>query len=167
MENKFFDIAPVCEYGRSPIQVEAIEEYELFESFNENSSIIKNNTVKAIKGRKWTDIIAFESSHHFLISDNLKTTLEENNVTGINFFPVNIKLKPKKKYYGFYLTHIAGPLLNKKEASWGLEPRKFDESTWNGSDFFTLEGSLSTFITKRVKDILEKEKFTNLEIEPF
>ena len=79
---------------------------------------------------------------------------------------MKIKLKPKKKYFGFYLTHTAGPLLNKKEASWGLAPKQFDESTWDGSDIFNLEGTLVTIITERVKKILEKGKFTNLEIEP-
>ena len=33
MKNQFFRINPICEYGRSPIRVEAIEEYELFENF--------------------------------------------------------------------------------------------------------------------------------------
>tara|TARA_B100000427_G_C15105151_1_gene418987 strand:- start:55 stop:558 length:504 start_codon:yes stop_codon:yes gene_type:complete len=166
MKNQFFRINPICEYGRSPIRVEAIEEYELFENFHKNSSIIKNNKLRAVKGMKWNDVIKFESSSHFIISKKLKETLEQNQITGIEFFPVEIKLRPRKKYFGFYLTHIAGPILNSEDASFGIAPIEFDENKWNGSDIFTLEETLLTLISKKTKEVIEEGKFTNLEIRP-
>lgn len=166
MKHNFFEISPFCEYGRSPVEVKPIVDYSALENFNENSPILKNNIFKAVKGRKWNDLIEFETSQHFLISERLKITIEEHKLTGIQFFPIKIKLKPNKKYFGFHLTHTAGPIINKKEASFGFEPIEFDESTWDGSDFFTLEGTLLTVISQRAKEILEKGKYSNLEIEP-
>jgi hypothetical protein len=41
----------------------------------------------------------------------------------------------------------------------------FDTKTWDGSDIFNLDETGIIACTKKVKDILTKHKFTNVEIE--
>ncbi len=38
-----------------------------------------------------------------------------------------------------------------------------DLDTWDGSDIFLLKGTAYAFLTKRVKEIMEKSKLTNIE----
>ncbi len=40
----------------------------------------------------------------------------------------------------------------------------FEIHSWDGSDIFTPENSLFVFITKRVKEIIENNKISNIEI---
>ena len=35
---------------------------------------------------------------------------------------------------------------------------------WDGSDFFTPEGTYETFVTKKAADVLKKNKITNLKL---
>src|SRR3989304_5749304 len=36
---------------------------------------------------------------------------------------------------------------------------------WDGSDFFTPEGTYATFVSKKAADVLKKNKITNLNLE--
>ena len=165
MKNTFYSIDPESGYGRSPIRVKPEIEIDYFELFNQSSEIIKRNNFNAVKGKKWNDILPFYESLHFLVSEKFKNVIETYNLTGIEFFPVNINLKPEKKYFGFILKHTAGPILDKEKAMFEFGPTKFDEETWNGSDFFTLEGTKVIAISEKAKEVLENENIINLEID--
>lgn len=39
----------------------------------------------------------------------------------------------------------------------------FEESSWDGSDFFSPQGSFQIFVTERVKRLMEENKISNLE----
>ena len=166
METTFFRLTTRISYGRSPIQVDPIEEIDSLKMLDLNTKLLSNSIFKVNKGKKWLDFIPYESSGNFLISKNVKDILTSNNVQGISFFPTNIEVYPEKEYFGIIIISLAGPILNlEKLNNYEEEEIKFDLETWNGTDFFTLQKTLIFAITKKVKNILEKEKFTNIEIE--
>ena len=111
-----------------------------------------------------------------LISDKMKTILEENKLTGWKTFP--IKLYDKKEneilgYHGFSVTGHCGPIDDRKaeivdrqmiptgpvfKAYKGMHIG-LDE--WDGSDFFIPDGSLFFIITTKAANVLKKDKTLN------
>lgn len=72
--------------------------------------------------------------------------------------------KPKDKLYGLQITGRCGKLIEPKEKGFYIG-YKFDKDTWDGSDFFCPEGTALIFCTERAKNILVKNKITNIEFE--
>ncbi|WP_408040217.1 hypothetical protein [Tenacibaculum amylolyticum] len=166
MKETFFRISDKNSYGRSSIQVDPIKEIDSLTMLNEDTILLKENSFKVNKGTKWLDVIPYESSMNFLISKRLKTALVNENVSGVVFFPTTIINHPEKEYYGLIINSLAGPILNlEKLNNYEDEHIDFDFSTWKKTDFFTLTDTLIFGITERIKSLLEKGKYSNIEIE--
>ncbi|MGH2613024.1 MAG: hypothetical protein ACRDFB_08270 [Rhabdochlamydiaceae bacterium] len=135
-------------------------------------------TFKQAYGKKLTDILDTGWPCLYLISDRMKSILEENGLSGWQTF--SIKLYDKKEneisgYQGFSLTGCCGPTVYKKSTIFEkkLVPTgpvcKFYKGifidSWDGSDFFTPKGTYHTLITKKAADILKKSKLTNVRLE--
>jgi len=131
-------------------------------------------------GSKLLDIIDTGMSSLCLISENLKTLLEKERFIGWKPFEAIVIDKNDEKvegYYGLSITGKSGSIdYNKSEiVEKQLAPKApitrflkglyIDMEKWDGSDFFTTEGSLSIYCTKRVVDVLKKHKITNVEFE--
>jgi hypothetical protein len=131
-------------------------------------------------GHKLTDILDTGYTSLCLISDRLKILLEENGFTGWKCFPIRLFDKKKNEvlgYHGFSITGRCGPIdrtkstiIEKQRAS-GWPMRKFYKGlyigldTWDNTDFFIPKGSAWPIITKKVADVLKKNKITNLCME--
>lgn len=162
----FYQLQSKISYGRSPVKIEAFIEYDTLENISLNSPLIENNKFKYIKGTKWFDFLPFNNSFDFAVSKNVKDTLEENNITGLSFFPILIENHEDKHYFCFAVTSIAGKILNlEKLNDYEDDYTEFDINTWDGSDIFNLNETGIFVCTKRVKDILTKKKFTNVEFK--
>ena len=128
-------------------------------------------------GHKLTDILDTGYPPLYLISDRMKTILEENDLTGWKCFPVRVFDKKKKEvlgYHGFSIVGRCGPIDHKKATiiekrllpEWPL--RKYHKGLyvgldkWDGTDFFIPENSAWPIITKRTADLLKKNKITNI-----
>ena len=100
----------------------------------------------------------------------------DNNITGWKGIPTVIHKHEDLKYYILTVTGRCGPLDRSKtqivdstklihgqtvKANQGLF---FPEDSWDGSDMFVSEYVNFTFVTEKVKTILEKNKVTNVEI---
>ncbi len=135
-------------------------------------------TFKQDYGKKFTDILDTGWPCLYLISDKMKSILEENCLTGWQTFP--IKLYDKKGneisgYHGFSLTGRCGPTTYKKSTIFEkrLVPTgpicKFYKGvfidSWDGSDFFTPKGTYHTLISKKAEKVLKENKLTNIRIE--
>ena len=135
-------------------------------------------TFKQEYGNKLYDILDTGFAGFFLISEKMRKTLEENNLTGWKVFP--IKLYDKKGneitgYHGFSATGHSGPTSYEKSEI--IEKRRVPHGplckfykgvnidNWDGTDFFTPDGTYQTFITKKTADILKKNKITNVYLE--
>ena len=129
-------------------------------------------------GKRFSDLLDTGHSNLYLISDRMKTVLEENNLTGWQTYP--IKLYDKKGneifgYHGFSVVGHCGPkryekskIIEKQFIPKGPVVKYykgvfFDD--WDGSDFFTPEESFMIFITKKSADVLKKNKITNFWLE--
>jgi hypothetical protein len=162
----FYKLDSKISYGRSPIKIEAIIEYDTLKNITKESPLVKENTFNVVSGTKWFDFLPFNNSFDYAISEKVKNTLEANGITGIWYFPIIIENYPDKIYYCFAITSIAGKILNLKRLNnFEDDYIDFDTKTWDGSDIFNLDETGIIACTKKVKDILTKHKFTNVEIE--
>lgn len=168
MNPKFYIIDAKISYGRSPIKIQPQVEYESFEHLSEKSILVENNKFKVASGKKWFDVIQFNDSFMFAISERLKSILETNNITGWNCFPVEIENYPEQKYYAFFVTEVVGKLTNLKALNnYETKIHEFDLNTWNGTDFFTNKDTLNNVCVEKVKLLFEENKITNIDIKEF
>lgn len=129
-------------------------------------------------GNKLYDILDTGCAGFFLISERMRKILEENNLTGWIVFPIKLYDKKGKEitgYHGFSVIGHSGPTSYEKSEI--IEKRKVANGplckyykgvivdNWDGSDFFTPEGTYETFITKKAAEILTKFKITNVYLE--
>ncbi len=166
MTQEFYKFDAKISYGRSPVTIEADIEFDTLAHIDKSSELLKKNSFKVIKGKKWLDILPFNNSTHFAISDRLKKIIDDNILTGLMTFPISIVGHKEKNYYGLIITSSAGAIQNlEKLNNYEEENIKFDFETWDGSDFFTLKDTLIFACTKEVAELLTKHKLTNLEVE--
>ena len=135
-------------------------------------------TFKQDEGKNLTDILNTGWPSLHLISDRLKNILESNKLTGWKTFPIILFDKKGNEipgYHGFSFIGKCGPL--SYENSKIIEKRyvpngplcKFYKGLsidkWDGSDFFTPEGTYHTFISKKAADALRENKISNMMLE--
>lgn len=129
-------------------------------------------------GTKLCDILDTGSAGFFLISERMKEILENNQLTGWKTFPIQLYDKKGNKitnYHGFSVVGRSGPTNYKNSEIIELQMvtngplckyyKGVSFDSWDGSDFFTPEGSYQTFITKKAADILKNNKVTNMRLE--
>lgn len=109
------------------------------------------------------DILSFDDGVNMVISEKLYQLLNDNNITGWQTYPVNIK-DVTETYYGFQITGRSGKLIEPKEPGFYKEV-KFDIATWDGSDFFSPERTHLRFMTPKLKKLLEDNNVTNIDID--
>lgn len=103
--------------------------------------------------------------------------MRREGVTGFDSLPATITMKDKEihdyrclivKGRAYNIDYDRGEIIDKgpmvpggisKIVKKGLY---FDESTWDGSDFFLLDKTLHLIVTEKVKDIVEKMNLTNI-----
>ncbi len=137
-------------------------------------------TFKQEDGNKLRDILDTGYPSLYLISERMKQLLEEHQLTGWKVFPILLYDKKGKEiagYHGFSITGHSGPISYKKSEI--IEFRRVPHGSlcryykgisidnWDGSDFFTPKGTYQTCITRKVADILKKNKISNLHLENF
>ena len=135
----------------------------------------KEITFSASLGKKFFDFVLVSPGLN-LISEKVYKLLMDNNITGWKGIPTIIHKHEDLKYYILTVTGRFGPLDRSKtqivdstkliynqtvKANQGLF---FAEDNGGGSDMFVAEEVNHTFVTEKVKTILEKNKVTNVEI---
>lgn len=146
------------------IRIKAGIEYDTLKLIAEESPLIKSNQFTVAAGSKWFDLVQFEDSMNFAISEKMKEALTQNHISGWDCFPIVIERAPQK-YFGFQTLGGAGPILNLEALNnYETDVTEFDLSTWDGSDIFSLEETLLHACTPKVKQVLEKAEISNLEM---
>ncbi|MEH0154762.1 hypothetical protein V6R21_11525 [Limibacter armeniacum] len=133
----------------------------MYKTLFEQSKILDETPLKVIKGYIEYDIVEiYGVGSHFLISNRVLEILRRNEIKGYSILePLCDELKGS--YYWFIVNGKAGPIINNIDNSKKLE---FDINTWDGSDFFNLDGTLLNVCTDKVAEILENENISNIEI---
>jgi hypothetical protein len=148
--------------AKNEILIEPTIEYDDRELFYGRLTIEEPFETKVGEGKKLYDIAHFEDPFNFSISEKVHRLLKDAAATGWKIYEISIK-GIDKKYFGFLVTGKCGPL--KRPATAGfVQGVEFEIETWDGSDFFCAEGTLGVMCTERIKDILIKNKITNLKL---
>ena len=110
-----------------------------------------------------------------LISDRMKSCLEENSISGLSSFPVRIFDKKGNEitgYHGFSITGKGGKIIElnhpEEDQSYYSNPKYnlWDVRSWDGSDFFRIKPSL-VGVTPKVKNVLTENKIESPVFTPF
>jgi hypothetical protein len=131
-------------------------------------------------GKKLEDVLDTGWVNLYLISDRMKTVLEENALTGWKIFVVQVmdrKGREIQGYHGLSITGRCGKIdygkseIIKKRLVPDTPLSKYyrglhvglDE--WDDSDFFLPEKYFGTIITSRAVEVLKKNKITNIRFD--
>ena len=132
------------------------------------------------EGRQKPGQVIWPSILGLVVRDDVIAVLEKQGFTGWSTYPVELRGKdgsPIDGYNGIAVTGRCGPIDDEqcipywREYPAGLfaEWRGlfFDPMSWDGSDFFTPEGSLHPWIlmAKKVEVALRKARISNLHVE--
>lgn len=148
---------------RSGIEIESLKHYDIYTDI---PTIAKNNNIfKIYKGKKFFDLIPLCDPWNYAISEKFKTLLEENNITGWTYHPIEIE-NTDLKYYLLEITGRAGMISQKDEDGDRIYGTiEVENSTWDGSDIFHIGDTKIKVCNNMVKEIIEKAKLTNIEFE--
>lgn len=125
----------------------------------------KNETLKLKKSQGYYEnhVIRLEDPCNILISEELKEELSRNNVTGWMTYDITVS-DLKRKYFGFLVTGSSGPIIPPFKSGF-MQRFLFDTDTWDLSDIFHPIGSFGTIITEKAKQVFDRFKIKNIEIE--
>jgi hypothetical protein len=131
-------------------------------------------------GKKLCDILDTGDVSLFLISDKMLNILKENNFSGWKTYPIRLYDRKNNEIYGYNGFSVIGKceattkykrdsLFEKRLVPNGplstyYKGLYIDFTKWDGSDFFIPKGSLRIVITQNVRDIILKNKLTNINI---
>lgn len=135
---------------------------------------------KHYSGTKLYDVLDTGWASLYLISDRLKATLQKTSLTGWKTYPVKVLDKNSNEisgYNGFSIIGRSGSIdytkseIIEKRRSPNAPLRKFYKGLhfglekWDKSDFFLPEKNYGPIVTERAAEILNKNKFTNIELK--
>jgi hypothetical protein len=130
-------------------------------------------------GKKVYDVVGSGYALFDLFSSKITNTLAECKITGWKTYPCELYGWDGKKIEGysiFSVTGRCGPIDWSKSEKFVKDPYVpggraapmqkgvyFGLDTWDGSDIFTAEGGTAyTFVNQKVRDLLFKNKITNI-----
>jgi hypothetical protein len=114
------------------------------------------------EGKKLYDIVGFQDTSNFAISEGLYALLKEHNISGWKCYEISIN-GVDAKYYGLQVVGKCGKLQQPKEAGF-YKGFKFDYGSWDKSDLFSPDETVLLFCTKKVRDLFKKNRITNVEL---
>jgi hypothetical protein len=132
------------------------------------------------EGRTPHDLVGTTYATLVLVSNRFQDVLREHQVSGWTTFPISLHVEGSDLagYQGFAVTGRCGPIddsLSEQvllpppvpggRSRRGLRGICFAPESWDGSDIFTPDGMASSFVVRRVKDLLEEAAVTNVAFQ--
>lgn len=150
---------------RSQVILKSKEKYDMFKIYPELIFIKENNIFSVDDGKIFFDFIGDQGPLEF-VSERFKSIIEENNISGLEFFPIIIE-DIDLKYFGFVEKKQFNSLCEYDEDGDFIHGTlKVDLSSWDReTDIFSIKDSGATVCTARIKEIIEKAKITNIVFE--
>lgn len=112
-----------------------------------------------LKGRKKVDVM-YVSGVLYAINKKVISVIESAKLTGAKSFPLRIP-KCKDSFFGLSVHGKAS-----KPKVKAIAKPSFDLQSWDGNDFFTVDGTQLTIVTSRVYDAFEKAGVTGVYFMP-
>ncbi len=157
-----------------------LDDYKLFRGeiqIHLNNKLVFYNNY----GKKTYDIISSGFAGLYLFSDKIINILIDNKINGWKNYPCLLydrNLNEIKGYSIFAVTGRCGSIDYNKSEKIIIQPYSssgkpvdaikglfFEKETWDNSDIFTPLNTKYTFITSKVKEILENNKVSNIKFE--
>lgn len=162
MDKEFYRFRP--EDKKGCVRIRANVSYDTLTIIDEDTPLKRVSEFKVVKGKKWFDLIQFEDSLNFAISERLKNILQAHKFTGWKCFPIEIE-QAIQNYFVFQNVGKAGPILNLDALNnYETDITEFDLNTWDRSDIFNLKETILNACVPSVKHVIEQNKITNIEI---
>lgn len=158
--NTFYDIGIKREEEEALIQ--SFIEYDQVRLNKADFTLTEPFEMEITEGSKLYDIVGFQDTSNFAISERLYNLLQEHHIIGWRGYEINIK-GVEEKYYGFQVVGRCGKLEQPKEAGF-YTGYKFDYNSWDKSDLFSPDETVLLLCTQKVRDLLKKNKITNVEL---
>ena len=130
-------------------------------------------------GKNLTDILDTGHVSLFLISDRMKTILEENHLTGWKVFPIKLYDKKGTEIHGYHGFSIIGKCGTHDYQKSTIVEKQFIPNgpfykyykglfvkDWDGLDFFIPERTYQLLVSSKAADVLKRNKITNLNLKP-
>lgn len=114
------------------------------------------------EGSNLYDVIGFQDTSNFAISEKLYNLLVEYKVTGWKGYEVTIR-GVSGKYFGFQVIGRCGKL-NQPQTAGFYTGYKFDDSSWDKSDLFCPDETVLLFCTEKVKTLFKKNRVSNVAV---
>ena len=152
----------VLENKSCSVIIKSNVKYDMFSIFPDLLFIKENNVFKVDEGNQFYDFIGDQGPLKFM-SERFKNLLEDNAITGLDFFPKIIE-NSELKYFGFVKKSTINSFCEYDEDGDSVYGTfEIDMDSWDGSDIFSLKDSGATVCTQRVREIIEKAKISNIE----
>jgi hypothetical protein len=131
-------------------------------------------------GKRLEDVLNTGCAYFYIISDKMKTVLEDNQLTGWQTFPIQIFDKKGNEIHGYHGFSTLGrsgtkdytksEIIEKQHIADGpfwkyYKGYQIDLGSWDGSDFFLPQGYRGTIVTERAAEAMKKAKLTNVVLE--
>lgn len=142
--------------------IESLEEYNQIEIFRGEEDLVKPFQMKLSEGKNLYDILGFQDTSNFAISERFYNLLKENNITGWRSYDVDIK-GVSEKYYGFQVIGRCGRLIEPEEPGF-YTGYKFDIDSWDKTDFFCPQDTVRIFCSEKLYQLIKSNYISNAEI---
>ncbi|REA63525.1 hypothetical protein DSL64_03515 [Dyadobacter luteus] len=156
----FFNIGIKRETDEALIQ--SLIEYDQIKLNQAEFIPVEPFEMEITEGNKLYDVVGFQDTSNFAISERFYSLLKEHLISGWKGYQISIS-GISEKYYGLQVTGRCGKLEQPKEAGF-YKGYKFDYATWDKSNLFSPDETVLLFCTKKVRDLLKKNKITNLDV---
>src|SRR5690606_35745584 len=149
--NVFFNIEIKAKSDEARLQ--SLVEYEQVKLNKAEFTPTEPFEMTLSEGSKLYDIVGFQDTSNFAISERLYSLLNEHYITGWKGYEININ-GVDEKYYGLQIIGKCGKLEQPKEA--GIYTGyKFDYGSWDKSDLFSPDETVLLFCNKKISDLLK------------
>jgi hypothetical protein len=155
---KFYDV--MIQRKRGEALIKSLIDYDQYELRKAIYTPSEPFEMRVDEGRKLYDIVGFQDTSNFAISERLYNIFHEHQITGWKGYEIKIE-GITEKYYGFQVVGKCGKLVRPVEAGF-YTGYKFDYKSWDNSDFFSPCDTALLFSVEKVHDLMMKNKITNI-----
>jgi hypothetical protein len=145
---------------RGEVLVKSSIEYEELELFKGHFTPRVPFRMEIDEGNKLFDVVGFQDTSNFAISEKLYLLLTKNEITGWKAFDICIS-GVSEKYFGFQVTGKCGRLERPTTKGFYVGYR-FQCNSWDQLDFFSPADTALLFCTEKVKELATTNGISNI-----
>lgn len=163
MTDKNFYVVSFAAVKQNEIRIKALSQYDEQSLIRGDGKPLEPFKLRIDEGSKLYDIAGYQDVYNFAVSERVVDVFRKNKISGWDAYDVSIVDVPDK-YYGFQVLGRCSKVKRHKKPGY-YKGYKFDLNTWDGSDFFIPDGTLTIVCTEKVKQLMSDHKVSNVSFE--